>query len=97
MAGTIESIETSHGGGMVIVKIMTEYGQFSSNDIMQGDTISRDLKKGSAVYKALADMSAGDAVSFNAKAIAPEKNMFSEEDSVCGDSWVALFTSVAKK
>lgn len=95
ITGTIEKIETSHGGGDVTLEVKTEFGEFSSNDILQGD--KRELKKGSAIYNALAEMSVGDPVTFSAKMIVPSKNPFSEKVSVCGDKWLALFTSVKKK
>lgn len=92
--GTIDEIETTHGGGEVILKIKTSIGDFSSNDILQGH--KRSLKKNGKVYNALADMSVGDTVLFSASLIAPEKG-FMERQAVCGDDWVALFTSVKKK
>lgn len=93
-SGTIDKIETSHGGGEVMLKIKTDHGTFDSNDILQGN--KRSLPKGGKVYNALAEMSVGDDVIFSAKLVAPYKG-FTERGAICGDDWVALFTSVKKK
>jgi hypothetical protein len=93
LSGTIEKIETTSGGGEAMIKVTTEIGTFGSNDIFQGN--KRGIQKGSKVYAALADMSVGDSVIFSAKLVAPEKG-FVEKAAVCGDDWVALFTSITK-
>lgn len=97
VAGTLRQIETSHGGGTVLVKVETEYGTFTNNDALQENLLGDkqyEIRKGSPLYKSLAAFAEGAPVLVTLAGIVPQRNMFSEKLSVCGDDWVAQFVSI---
>jgi hypothetical protein len=97
VSGTVKEIETTHGGGTVTFTVETAYGTFSNNDALQDGffpTSAREIKTGSKLYKAIGELDVGAPVRVTVSKIAPEKNPFSEQESVCGENWIVKYVAV---
>jgi hypothetical protein len=97
IAGTIEELKTlSAGGDSAILKVSTGFGRLDNNDIFQGDSANREIRAGTALYKALAEVEEGTKVLVSGVSVAPMKGL-TEEDGICGNRWVIRYTRVARR
>jgi hypothetical protein len=94
--GKVTKISTTTGGGEVTLNVETQYGVISNaaglNELFK--QTGREIKKGSALYKAIGDLEVGSPVVVSVNNIVPEKNPFSEEVSLCELDWAGRFTSI---
>lgn len=96
ITGTLEGIETPQGGNIVWVKVSTSIGEFTNmgglDEMMDH---ARDIKKGSTTYKTVGSLERGANIAVSAKRIIPQRNPFSEEQSVCGDGWIVTYSKIS--
>jgi hypothetical protein len=91
---TLSELETPQGGGSVLLKFSTPFGEFSNNGIFAGDKADRDVKKGSPIYNAAGELAEKAEVTLSASNIIPAVNPISERLGVCGDGWVVKYTKI---
>ncbi|MBI5477540.1 MAG: hypothetical protein HY906_01720 [Deltaproteobacteria bacterium] len=85
--GTVKDIKTPQGGGHVLFKVQVPFGEATNDGGLEyfGSTLY-EIKKGTALYTKVGELKEGDQVKIGGANLVPSKNLFSEEQGVCGDT-----------